>query len=183
MAKYFCLDLFKLHLTTILSSWTEGQLWQHQPIPLCQPWQTLPSDTSLPAKRYEDDELGLWWPGPFDIRPDQSGRRQTCCQERRLIIWCLLSPQDHFYVVTDSVGDPLLVFRDDGALVKEISRSPYGQITYDSNPSIRIPIGIFGGIQVTFSLHCSLLLWCLQLSIVLYSVFPTALSKLSQVSS
>ena len=60
----------------------------------------------------------------------------------------VLSLQDHFYVVCDSVGTPFLYFSSDGALVKEVSRSPYGHITYDSNPEVRSPIGMFGGIQV-----------------------------------
>ena len=60
----------------------------------------------------------------------------------------VLSPQDHFYVVCDAVGTPFLYFSSDGALVKEVSRSPYGHITYDSNPEVRSPIGMFGGIQV-----------------------------------
>ena len=59
-----------------------------------------------------------------------------------------ISLQAHFYVVCDTAGSPFLHFSSDGTLVKEVSRSPYGHITYDSNPSIKIPIGIFGGIQV-----------------------------------
>ena len=60
-----------------------------------------------------------------------------------------ISPKESYYVVTDTVGSPILFFSPDGSLSKEISRSPYGHVTYDSNPSIRVPIGLFGGIEVS----------------------------------
>ena len=63
------------------------------------------------------------------------------------------SPQDSYYVVTDTVGSPILFFSPDGSLSKEISRSPYGHVTYDSNPSIRVPIGLFGGIEVSSDIN------------------------------
>ena len=52
-------------------------------------------------------------------------------------------------MVTDTIGSPILFFSPAGDLVKEISRSPYGHVTYDSNPGIRVPIRLFGGLQVT----------------------------------
>ena len=55
--------------------------------------------------------------------------------------------QDKYYVVCDQVLAPFLFFNTRGELVKEVSRSPYGQVTYDSFPSLHIPIGIFGGLE------------------------------------
>ena len=57
--------------------------------------------------------------------------------------------QDRYYVVCDPAGSPFLYFSPGGGLAKEVSRSPYGHVTYDSNPAIRSHIGMFGGIQVT----------------------------------
>ena len=56
--------------------------------------------------------------------------------------------QDRYYVVCDPAGSPFLYFSPGGGLAKEVSRSPYGHVTYDSNPAIRSHIGMFGGIQV-----------------------------------
>ena len=55
--------------------------------------------------------------------------------------------QDKYYVVCDQVLAPFLFFNTEGELVKEVSRSPYGHVTYDSFPSLHIPIGIFGGLE------------------------------------
>ena len=55
--------------------------------------------------------------------------------------------QDKYYVVCDQVLAPFLFFNPNGDLVKEVSRSPYGHVTYDSYPSLHIPIGIFGGLE------------------------------------
>merc|ERR1719400_2448784 len=55
--------------------------------------------------------------------------------------------QDKYYVVCDQVLAPFLFFNTRGELVKEVSRSPYGHVTYDSFPSLHIPIGIFGGLE------------------------------------
>ena len=68
----------------------------------------------------------------------------------------MASLQDPYYVVCDSVGTPFLYFSPSGSLAKEVGRSPYGHTTYDSNPSIRIPIGMFGGIQVIYLMWYSL---------------------------
>ena len=55
--------------------------------------------------------------------------------------------QDKYYVVCDQVHAPFLFFNTEGELVKEVSRSPYGHVTYDSFPNLHIPIGIFGGLE------------------------------------
>ena len=55
--------------------------------------------------------------------------------------------QENYYIVCDQVGAPFLFFSSDGNLIKEVSRSPFGHITYDSYPGLKVPVGIFGGIQ------------------------------------
>ena len=66
--------------------------------------------------------------------------------------------QDSYYVICDPAGSPFLYFSPGGGLAKEVSRSPYGHVTYDSNPAIRSHIGMFGGIQVG-SNHKQYKLW------------------------
>ncbi len=53
------------------------------------------------------------------------------------------------YVMCDSVGSPILIFSDGGHLMREVSRTPYGEILYDSKRSMgeQIAIGFAGGIQ------------------------------------
>ena len=54
--------------------------------------------------------------------------------------------QSQYYIISDQAGAPFLFFSQSGNLVKEVNRSPFGQITYDSNPDLNIPLGPGGGI-------------------------------------
>jgi len=49
-------------------------------------------------------------------------------------------------VATDQVGTPILVFRSDGSVLKEMKYSPFGLKVSDSNPNMEFPIGFMGGI-------------------------------------
>ncbi len=51
-----------------------------------------------------------------------------------------------FYVATDQRGTPSVVFSQHGELVRELVRSPYGHVVYDSNPYLYMPIDWCGGI-------------------------------------
>ena len=51
-----------------------------------------------------------------------------------------------FYIVSDRSGSPLLAITPEGIIMKEITRTPYGKVTYDSNRNLDIPIGFHGGI-------------------------------------
>lgn len=53
---------------------------------------------------------------------------------------------ENFYVVCDQNGSPILVFDHRAQVIKEIHRSPYGHILFDSNPGIYIPVDFHGGI-------------------------------------
>ncbi len=52
-----------------------------------------------------------------------------------------------FYVVSDWLGSPMLFFTPSGDVVREVTRTPYGEITYDSNPGLNVPIGFGGAIH------------------------------------
>ena len=52
-----------------------------------------------------------------------------------------------YYVVTDRNASPLLILTTEGAIVKEITRTPYGEVTYDSKQGLEVPLGFQGGIH------------------------------------
>ncbi|XP_055389787.1 teneurin-a isoform X2 [Condylostylus longicornis] len=60
-----------------------------------------------------------------------------------------------FYVATDQSGTPIMIFNQYGEGEREIMRSPFGHIIYDSNPYFYLPIDFCGGIldQVTTLVH------------------------------
>ncbi|KAG8234383.1 hypothetical protein J437_LFUL015147, partial [Ladona fulva] len=70
----------------------------------------------------------------------------------------LVYAQSHrhkYYVATDQCGTPVMVFNQYGEGIREIMRSPYGHIVYDSNPYLYLPIDFCGGLldQVTSLVH------------------------------
>nr|CAH7727154.1 unnamed protein product [Callosobruchus chinensis] len=60
-----------------------------------------------------------------------------------------------YYVASDQCGTPIMIFNQYGEGIREIMRSPYGHIVYDSNPYLYLPIDFCGGIldQVTSLVH------------------------------
>ncbi|XP_055602719.1 teneurin-a [Uranotaenia lowii] len=62
-----------------------------------------------------------------------------------------------YYIATDQCGTPVMMFNQYGESIREIMRSPYGHIVYDSNPYLYMPIDFCGGIldQVTSLVHMS----------------------------
>uniref|UniRef100_A0A1I8NSP3 Uncharacterized protein n=1 Tax=Stomoxys calcitrans TaxID=35570 RepID=A0A1I8NSP3_STOCA len=60
-----------------------------------------------------------------------------------------------YYVATDQSGTPIMIFNQYGEGIREIMRSPFGHIVYDSNPYLYLPIDFCGGIldQVTTLVH------------------------------
>ena len=55
------------------------------------------------------------------------------------------------FVATGHDGSPLLLYREDGKIVKEIKYSPFGQVIRDTNPSLVLPIGYRGGIVLPYT--------------------------------
>ncbi|KAJ8966139.1 hypothetical protein NQ314_003718 [Rhamnusium bicolor] len=60
-----------------------------------------------------------------------------------------------YYIASDQCGTPVMIFNQYGEGIREIMRSPYGHIVYDSNPYLYLPIDFCGGIldQVTSLVH------------------------------
>ena len=53
----------------------------------------------------------------------------------------------HYYIATDENGTPTMIMDQYGEVIREMMRSPYGQIIYDSNSYFYMPIDFSGGIQ------------------------------------
>ncbi|BES99420.1 EGF-like domain [Nesidiocoris tenuis] len=60
-----------------------------------------------------------------------------------------------YYVATDQCGTPVMIFNQYGEGIREIMRSPYGHIVYDSNPYLYLPVDFCGGLldMVTSLVH------------------------------
>ncbi|KAL7300753.1 hypothetical protein TKK_0006730 [Trichogramma kaykai] len=60
-----------------------------------------------------------------------------------------------FYIATDQCGTPVMIFNQYGEGIREIMRSPYGHIVYDSNPYLYLPVDFCGGLldQITSLVH------------------------------
>ena len=65
------------------------------------------------------------------------------------------TPESRYYIGTDQLGSPIAVFDSKGRLVKEVVRSPYGQVIRDTNPSMDLCIDFAGGLidQYTHLVH------------------------------
>lgn len=57
-----------------------------------------------------------------------------------------------YYIATDQCGTPVMIFNQYGEGIREIMRSPYGHIVYDSNPYLYMPVDFCGGLldQVSY---------------------------------
>ncbi|CAG7727590.1 unnamed protein product [Allacma fusca] len=75
-------------------------------------------------------------------------------EEERLIFF-QVNRNQKYYVASDHCGTPMLIFNQNGRVVRELSRSPYGHIVYDSDPYFYLPIDYCGGIldKVTLLIH------------------------------
>lgn len=77
--------------------------------------------------------------------------------EHVVIILTLYKVYRHkYYVATDQCGTPIMVFNQYGEGIREIMRSPYGHIVYDSNPYLYLPVDFCGGLldQVILRFLC-----------------------------
>ncbi|KAF7706925.1 hypothetical protein HF521_018143 [Silurus meridionalis] len=57
-----------------------------------------------------------------------------------------ISSGKEFYIACDNTGTPLAVFGSDGALLKQIHYTAFGEVYSDSNPDLQIVLGFHGGL-------------------------------------
>uniref|UniRef100_A0AAR2K6H4 Teneurin transmembrane protein 3 n=1 Tax=Pygocentrus nattereri TaxID=42514 RepID=A0AAR2K6H4_PYGNA len=58
-----------------------------------------------------------------------------------------ISSGAEFYISCDNTGTPLAIFGSDGALLKQIHYTAYGEIYSDSNPDLQLVLGFHGGLH------------------------------------
>ncbi|KAJ8984541.1 hypothetical protein NQ317_006827 [Molorchus minor] len=76
----------------------------------------------------------------------KSGRTFRFLYDSRDIIITVETSEQRFYVASDQNGSPLALFDINGNLIKEIRRTPFGNIILDTNPDFYLPVDFHGGI-------------------------------------
>ncbi|XP_050525472.1 teneurin-m isoform X5 [Daktulosphaira vitifoliae] len=75
-----------------------------------------------------------------------SGRTLHFLYDDHDILIAIDSPEQRYFVATDQTGSPVAIFDVSGNLVKEIQRTPFGQLRKDSHPDFYVPVDFHGGI-------------------------------------
>ncbi|XP_076273630.1 teneurin transmembrane protein Ten-m isoform X3 [Rhynchophorus ferrugineus] len=76
----------------------------------------------------------------------KSGRTFRFLYDTRDVLITVETLEQRFYVASDQNGSPLALFDSNGNLIKEIRRTPFGNIILDSNPDFYLPVDFHGGI-------------------------------------
>ena len=73
--------------------------------------------------------------------------------------------QRHYYVVSDRIGSPNLFLTPTGKIVREINRTPFGHVVFDTEKYLGVPIGFAGGIYdaVTHIIHIQVKLYFVKI--------------------
>ena len=78
------------------------------------------------------------------IARSSSATCTTSCPRNTLIAF---ERQDKLhYIATDPMGSPIVIFDESGLIMKQMSYSPLGEITSDSNPNYEFSFGFQGWI-------------------------------------
>ncbi|KAG8175100.1 hypothetical protein JTE90_024602 [Oedothorax gibbosus] len=56
-----------------------------------------------------------------------------------------------YFVATDHLGSPLLIFTSEGKVLKEIKRTPFGKLILDSNPTFKIFVDFYKGLRCPYT--------------------------------
>ncbi|TMW52843.1 hypothetical protein DOY81_002074 [Sarcophaga bullata] len=76
----------------------------------------------------------------------KSGKTLRFYYDDRDMLMAVETNEQRFYVATDQNGSPLAYFDMNGAILKEMKRTPFGRIIKDTNPDFFIPIDFHGGL-------------------------------------
>ncbi|XP_017122860.1 teneurin-m isoform X1 [Drosophila elegans] len=74
------------------------------------------------------------------------GRTTKLFYDDRDMLIALEHEEQRYYVATDQNGSPLAFFDLNGALVKEIKRTPFGRVIKDTKPEFFVPVDFHGGL-------------------------------------
>uniref|UniRef100_A0AAR5Q7H5 EGF-like domain-containing protein n=1 Tax=Dendroctonus ponderosae TaxID=77166 RepID=A0AAR5Q7H5_DENPD len=76
----------------------------------------------------------------------KTGRTFRFLYDTRDVLITVETLEQRFYVAADQNGSPLALFDINGNLIKEIRRTPFGNIVLDTNPDFYLPVDFHGGI-------------------------------------
>ncbi|XP_030767229.1 teneurin-m isoform X3 [Sitophilus oryzae] len=76
----------------------------------------------------------------------KAGRTFRLLYDTRDVLITVETLEQRFYVASDQNGSPLALFDINGNLIKEIRRTPFGNIILDTNPDFYLPVDFHGGI-------------------------------------
>ncbi|XP_050300174.1 teneurin-m isoform X3 [Anthonomus grandis grandis] len=76
----------------------------------------------------------------------KTGRTFRFLYDTRDVLITVETLEQRFYVAADQNGSPLALFDINGNLIKEIRRTPFGNIILDTNPDFYLPVDFHGGI-------------------------------------
>ncbi|KAF4528732.1 hypothetical protein B566_EDAN008998 [Ephemera danica] len=76
----------------------------------------------------------------------KTGKTNRLMYDERQILIAVETADKRYYVASDQNGSPLVVFDTSGVIVKQISRTPFGKVTKDTNPAFHIPVDFNGGL-------------------------------------
>ncbi|XP_072394437.1 teneurin-m isoform X1 [Diabrotica undecimpunctata] len=76
----------------------------------------------------------------------KSGRTFRFLYDSRNVIITVETSEQRFYVASDQNGSPIALFDINGNLIKEVRRTPFGNIILDTNPDFYLPVDFHGGI-------------------------------------
>lgn len=82
------------------------------------------------------------------VQSPKSGLTQRLIYDHEGQLVCVQTKDQKFYVATDNLGSPLLIFRPDGTIDKEIKYSAFGHVLQDSSPAFFLPVGYMGGLII-----------------------------------
>ncbi|CAH1124665.1 unnamed protein product [Ceutorhynchus assimilis] len=76
----------------------------------------------------------------------KSGRTFRFLYDTRDVLITVETMEQRFYVAADQNGSPLGLFDINGNLIKEIRRTPFGNVVLDTNPDFYLAVDFHGGI-------------------------------------
>ncbi|XP_046809051.1 teneurin-m isoform X2 [Lucilia cuprina] len=76
----------------------------------------------------------------------KTGKTLRFHYDDRDMLMAVETAEQRYYVATDQNGSPLAYFDMNGAILKEMKRTPFGRIIKDTNPDFFIPIDFHGGL-------------------------------------
>ncbi|XP_059078932.1 teneurin-m-like isoform X2 [Tigriopus californicus] len=85
------------------------------------------------------------------VHHPKSGLTQRLLYDENGHLIALKAGEQMLFVATDQMGSPILVFSEDGTVLKEIEYSPFGTTVKDTNPGMILPLGFHGGIALPHS--------------------------------